>query len=553
MEAACGGAISPGKFEPFVFPNDLTSECIFIYLGRVAMYLRRYLPPLVAAAFLLPALARADDPVPPAYSRAGKLDLCGAVGDNNPPIDPALCKKNGYDKVSDELDRALQAALSKAPANVQPLLKRDQGFFGEIVASAGEEMPGSDNADERERFAGILKGRLAALARIAQGFGRTGVLGTWEDMLGSVTVTPADGGAYQIAFDINASYGPADSEGRQWHCKATALLKPGTNGWLEGKLLAETSPGGIEVPAPTDNPLRPPTVKLRRQGETLRVVVVNAPDATWENWPEVSHPSCKDDEGLTGSYFASGKLDPALASDKTDTSFVAPSFDCAHPFSASDEEICADPDLAAGDARLNRAWKALLPRLDEATRHALTDDQRHWIKAQGNEYAEFLHPAWNKTTSFMHFTSYARFELDSLQRERIALLEGFDDKRTGLVGVWISYTAILNVTAAKDGGIVGKGWKWEQGSWKDACDYQIEGDVAKGVFRSAEKRKNPDTLERDGAMLIVNKMDDVFASKRHDPTDGDEPKCRRSYSDSSTARLFPAKPSPDINNFDRTR
>jgi len=132
------------------------------------MYLRRYLPPLVAAAFLLPALARADDPVPPAYSRAGKLDLCGAVGDNNPPIDPALCKKNGYDKVSDELDRALQAALSKAPANVQPRLKRDQGFFGEIVASAGEEMPGSDNADERERFAGILKGRLAALARIAQ-------------------------------------------------------------------------------------------------------------------------------------------------------------------------------------------------------------------------------------------------------------------------------------------------------------------------------------------------------------------------------------------------
>jgi hypothetical protein len=54
-------------------------------------------------------------------------------------------------------------------------------------------------------------------------------------------------------------------------------------------------------------------------------------------------------------------------------------------------------------------------------------------------------------------------------------------------------------------------------------------------------------------MLIVNKMDDVFASKRHDPTDGDEPKCRRSYSNSSTARLFPAKPSPDINNFDRTR
>ena len=121
------------------------------------MSLRRYLPSLLAVTILLPALAHADDQVPPAYSHAGKLNLCAGVGDNNPPIDPAICKKNGYDKVSDELDRALQAALSKAPANVQPLLKRDQGFFGEMVAAAGEEMPGSDNAQERERFAGILK------------------------------------------------------------------------------------------------------------------------------------------------------------------------------------------------------------------------------------------------------------------------------------------------------------------------------------------------------------------------------------------------------------
>ena len=84
------------------------------------------------------------------------------------------------------------------------------------------------------------------------------------------------------------------------------------------------------------------------------------------------------------------------------------------------------------------------------------------------------------------------FELDGQQRERIALLEGFDDKRTGLAGVWLSHTAILNVTAEKDGGIAAKGWKWEQGSWKDGCDYDIAGDVVKGVFRSAEKRKNWD-------------------------------------------------------------
>ena len=54
-------------------------------------------------------------------------------------------------------------------------------------------------------------------------------------------------------------------------------------------------------------------------------------------------------------------------------------------------------------------------------------------------------------------------------------------------------------------------------------------------------------------MLIVNRLDDSFAAKRHDPVDTDEPKCKRNYSNSSTVRLFPAKPSPDINNFDRTR
>jgi hypothetical protein len=81
----------------------------------------------------------------------------------------------------------------------------------------------------------------------------------------------------------------------------------------------------------------------------------------------------------------------------------------------------------------------------------------------------------------------------------------------------------------------------------------MHGDVVKGIFRSAEKRKNPDTLERDGTMLIVNRLDDSFAAKRHDPIDTDEPKCRRNYSNSSTVRLFPTKPSPDINNYDHIR
>jgi hypothetical protein len=49
-------------------------------------------------------------------------------------------------------------------------------------------------------------------------------------------------------------------------------------------------------------------------------------------------------------------------------------------------------------------------------------------------------------------------------------------------------------------------------------------------------------------MLIVNRKDDDFASKRHGSDDSDEPKCRRRLDNSSTARLFPVRPSADIDN-----
>jgi hypothetical protein len=82
----------------------------------------------------------------------------------------------------------------------------------------------------------------------------------------------------------------------------------------------------------------------------------------------------------------------------------------------------------------------------------------------------------------------------------------------------------------------------------------MTGKVVNGVFCSDEKSKNPDTLERDHATLVVNRLDDAFAKKRW-KKDGsgdesaDEAKCRRNVANSSTARMFPARPSPDIDNL----
>jgi hypothetical protein len=39
------------------------------------------------------------------------------------------------------------------------------------------------------------------------------------------------------------------------------------------------------------------------------------------------------------------------------------------------------------------------------------------------------------------------------------------------------------------------------------------------------------------------------AAKRQDPVGSDEPKCTHRYNNSPIVRLFPAKASPDINNF----
>ncbi|KRQ12744.1 hypothetical protein AOQ71_16600 [Bradyrhizobium manausense] len=70
------------------------------------------------------------------------------------------------------------------------------------------------------------------------------------------------------------------------------------------------------------------------------------------------------------------------------------------------------------------------------------------------------------------------------------------------------------------------------------------------MFTSKEQGRNPDTLERDHATLIVNRLDDDFAKKRYTDNgiagNADEAKCKRRLDISSTARLFPAQPSPDI-------
>ncbi|MCP3460235.1 lysozyme inhibitor LprI family protein [Bradyrhizobium sp. CCGUVB23] len=497
-----------------------------------------------AMVSLAPATCQAmDDYLRASSSAPTGIVLCGAVnGDGSRIKTAAACKKAGYDKLVAAIDKSFDAALAKTPGNIRPLIKRDQAWFNEMILGAADTVQEVDEAELRDNFIATLRRRARVLDEIAIGFGHSGLAGKWTNAFGGLIVTPAANGGYDLAVDMNAYYG--SDKHRQ--CKLRATVTSGTGGWLNGPLpppAAKAADTGDKAKSGDANSksARPPAIKIRRQGDTLRVVMIDGDDGSSED-----RDDCDYLWQITGTYFASGK---SGTTDKIDTSFVVPTFDCTRPDTATEEEICSDPDLAENDQRLNRAWKALLPRLDDATRHALTDDQRNWVHAQAEEYPEFLHPAWEKQTSEMHFTANARDHVDALQRERIALLEGFDDKRTGLAGVWLAYNAVIKITVDKDGQLKAKGWKWDQGDWKAGCDYEMSGAVSDGTFRSDEKRKNPDTLERDHAMLIVNRLDDDFAKKRTGANDTDEQKCKRRLDISSTARLFPALSSPDIDNM----
>jgi hypothetical protein len=92
-----------------------------------------------------------------------------------------------------------------------------------------------------------------------------------------------------------------------------------------------------------------------------------------------------------------------------------------------------------------------------------------------------MHPARDKVCGEVHQTGNGREELQHLQRERIAMLEGFDGKRSGLEGHWLAYKALLQVKREPGGKLRATGWKWEQADWKMRCEYEMSGVVTGGI------------------------------------------------------------------------
>jgi uncharacterized protein YecT (DUF1311 family) len=464
------------------------------------------------------------------------------------------CKNGFLNDLSKQADAALLDALAKAHPSTVPLLRRDQAWFRDSLTSAAERTELPPEVLGLKFFETSLGLRKSILEEVASALGRSGVTGRWVNAFGTVEVEWVKDDLYRARIETSVVYGPGSDQSVE--CEATAQLRRVDGNWLTGTPSTATpnaAAASDEVrtakKSTQDGALQPMLIKMRRQGETLRIVV--EPENADEDFSESI--GCNGIDQITGTYFAAGPAGSEPPAGAEVSSSLAPAFDCARPVTATAEEICADPELAENDVRLNKAWARLLPRLDDVSRRALVLDQRGYVGSQSSQFPQFLNPAWKKQRGHMNFTGDARDKLRRLQRERIAVLEGFDEKRRGVLGLWMAYNAIIRVARDENGDVTAKGWKWEQGDWKASCPYEMEGKIAGDVFKSNGKRTNPDTLERDHASLIVNRLDDAFAKRRTGADGPDEPKCRRNVAISSTVRMFPVRPSPDIDTIGSIR
>ena len=97
-------------------------------------------------------------------------------------------------------------------------------------------------------------------------------------------MTPADGGAYRLAFDTSAVYGTGSDRRRT--CKVSALVKPASGAWLTGAMLPDESKSTSAADAKSES-TKPTSVKIRCQGETLRIVLGD------EEWRDEEHTDCE--------------------------------------------------------------------------------------------------------------------------------------------------------------------------------------------------------------------------------------------------------------------
>jgi uncharacterized protein YecT (DUF1311 family) len=305
-------------------------------------------------------------------------------------------------------------------------------------------------------------------------------------------------------------------DGDQPACALAVDIKPGDDGWLSGPAAAVAADKEPLTVAPDARF----TLRARLQANTLRVVIARDGD----------NFACQPVENFTASYFPMAGASAAIAQN-TPPSMTAPSFTCATAKNSDEQEICADPELAEKDVAVAAAYNDALHRLDVKSAEYLRDDERAWVAANKDAYDSQIHAAWDKQNYFMHHTDNARQELYLRLKERLAMLKNLDEKRESEAGLWVGYNAMLAIAPDKDkpGMLQAAGRKWETGDWKSHCDFDADGKLAGGEFKTGDEFPR---LARDAATLTLGdeKTQPGYCARMKSPK----------------ARLFPVKAGADV-------
>lgn len=445
-----------------------------------------------------------------------------------------LCGDVELAALINNVNAAVARLLGQSDLLTAMLLKRDQRWFEDVIGSENIGPFEGRNDENYGRIHKLLKARLATLSRLQPGALKTPV-GNWANALASAKV--AKGGADTLTLTLKAHLNYPNM-GQTYICEATATLKPAADGWYSGK-------GKADEPREPDPDIGPDAdmIKLRMQGNTLRVVIVDGGRGGFCNGVDL----------LTASYFPAGgtasKSDPGLAA-RT----VSPSFGCASVANSDEEEICSDPELAKLDTEINAHYRAAMVRLDAKTAEHLRADQRAWVRENSTGYEAHLAPGWDKKSYDVHHSSDARYELLTRLAERAFMLANIEDKREGLQGLWFAHHAMLSI-APEDGktGLIGRGGKVAIGEYKSSCTFYSPVTLENGAVNAKEEFPE---LGRDGVVLVFNPRDpdndDDFFDKDGKVKIAQPGYCSRMRS--PKARLFPIKMNETIvKQFDRIR
>jgi uncharacterized protein len=483
------------------------------------------------AAVIIPLLLVA----PPAKA---ELFPCAAA---QREVYKAVCGDAELVRLDKAVDSSLQKLLKAADPLTAMLLRRDQRWFKDIVGAQGIEAFDDTNTTERKHVLDALQGRLARLGRLRAGAAPTGLVGEWGNVHGLVLITKGRGDALRVRIVSQVTYAEED---KTHVCGLTAIVKP-EDGWYQGEP-APNKNGVAEddddddddtanaAEAEDEDEANPPRLRLRLQGNTLRVVMeVNDEDGF-----------CNGPSSVTGSYFAGirGMSSTNAKSEEVAARTVSPTFDCATARRPDAEEICADPELAEQDVELAKTYKDALDELKPETATHLRADQRAFVQSNADAFDAYFMQAWDKRGSYVHHTDDARGELDTRQKERIAMLENIEEDREGLAGRWVGHNAMLTVAPAEgktDGTLRASGGVWRTGAYKSHCEFEADGKAADSTFKTEAAFPK---LARDGATLTI---DAEQASPEPDVASrGSPPYCTRM--DSANARLFPVSDDAEI-------